>query len=118
MSRDIPESDWKIFRDVRAAALERFCQRVLGDVERIMSDEARSFHDRYLEIYKLIERRDGELAHAFNDMRRSTAIFQLAVICSLDLLTPDEKLRFTLGTRDAIESLAGLSRSAGKDKHA
>jgi hypothetical protein len=118
MSRDIPESDWKVFREVHAAALERFCRRVLGDIERIMSDEARSFHDRYLEIYKLIKRRDHELAHAFNDVRRSTAIFQLAVICSHGLLTPKEKLRFTPGTREAIESLSGLSRSAGKDKHA
>lgn len=117
MSRDIPESDWKVFREVRAAALERFCQRVLDDIERTMSDKARSFHDRYLEIFKLIERRDRELAHAFNDMRRSTAIFQLAVICSHGLLTPDEKLRFTAGTREAIESLSGLSRNAGKNKH-
>ena len=118
MPRDIPESDWKIFREVRAAALERFCQRVLRDIERITSDEARSFHGRYLEIFKLIERRDNELAHAFNDMRRSTAILQLAVICSHGLLTPDEMLRFTAGARETIESLSGLSRSAGKDKHA
>ena len=118
MSRSIPESDWKIFCEVRAAALERFCQRVLGDIERIMSGEARSFHDRYLEIYKLIKRRDEELARAFNDLRRSTAIFQLAVICSHGLLTPDEMLRFTPGTRDVIESLSGLTRSVGKDKHA
>ena len=118
MPRDIPELDWKIFREVRGAALERFCQRVLGDIERIASDRARGFHERYLEIYKFVERRDDKLARAFNDMRRSKAIFQLAVICSHGLLTPDEMLRFTLGTRDAIESLAGLSRSAGKDKHA
>jgi hypothetical protein len=118
MSRSIPESDWKIFRELHAAALERFCRRVLGDIEPIASDEARSFHDRYLEIFKLIERRDDELAHAFNDLRRSTAIFQLATICSHGLLTPDEMLRFTTGTREAIESLSGLSRSAGKNKHA
>jgi hypothetical protein len=117
MSRNIPESDWKVFREVRAAALERFCQRVLDDIERIMSDRAGGFHDRYLEIFKLIERRDDELAHAFNDVRRSTAIFQLAVICSLGLLTPDEMLRFTPGTREAIESLSSLSRNAGTDKH-
>ena len=82
-----------------------------------MSHRARSFHDRYLEIFKLIERRDDELAHTFNDMRRSTAIFQLATICSHGLLTPDEMLRFTPGTREAIESLTGLAGSARTDKH-
>ena len=66
----------------------------------------------------VIERRDDELAHAFNDMRWLTAVFQLAAICSHGLLTPDEMLRFTPGTREAIESLSGMSKSAGKDKPA
>ena len=108
MVRGIPESDWKVFRDLRTVALERFCQRVLGDVGRIASDGKQSFHDRYLEIYKLIDERDDELARAFNDFRRSTAIMQLAVIHSHGLLTPDELLRFTPATREAVESLREL----------
>jgi hypothetical protein len=47
--REIKESDWKILRQVHKEALERFCEQILLEVERINSDSAKSFHQRYLE---------------------------------------------------------------------
>ena len=32
MQRTISESDWKLFRQLHALALERFCERVLSEV--------------------------------------------------------------------------------------
>ena len=64
MSGHLPELDWKLFRKLREVALERFCERVLGEVAGIATDGATSWHDRYLKIYKLIERRDEELVRA------------------------------------------------------
>jgi 2-phospho-L-lactate guanylyltransferase (CobY/MobA/RfbA family) len=108
MARDFPESDWKVFREVRAAALARFCDRVLTDIHRISADLNKSAHDRYVEIYRLIEERDRQLARAFDAPRRSQAISQLALISSLGLLTPEELSRFTSATRDSIIAVAEI----------
>ncbi|MCI0379212.1 MAG: hypothetical protein L0215_16510 [Gemmataceae bacterium] len=107
MSRTISEADWKVFRQVRQIALERFCERVLFDIVRLASDAKKSSHERYLAVFKLIEERDQELADAFNDPRRSTAFFQLTRIQANELLTDEEMSRFSPETRAAVQSLLG-----------
>ncbi|MDP1636359.1 MAG: peptide ABC transporter substrate-binding protein, partial [Gallionellaceae bacterium] len=64
-----------MFRQLHPVALERFSQRILSEIECISTDNARSFHQRYLDIFKVIKRRDREMAQLFNDLRRSTALF-------------------------------------------
>jgi hypothetical protein len=90
MIQRIAESDWKRFRQLRTVALERFCQKILSEVESAAADDSKNFHQRYLDIYEIIERRDKEIADAFNDPRRSTALRQLVYIYSLGLLTEVE----------------------------
>jgi hypothetical protein len=118
MSRDIPESDWKAFRKLREVALERFCERILNEIGSIASNGATSYHGRYLEIFKLIDQRDDELAHAFNGPRRSNAVLQLVAIYSHGLLTQDELLCFTPAIREAVESLSQPRTSARGRKRA
>lgn len=65
MSHEFPESDWKVFRELQTVALERFCERVLAEVERLSSGSGRTFHQRYLDVYRLLQKRDHELAAAF-----------------------------------------------------
>jgi hypothetical protein len=48
----ISESDWKIFKPVRKLALERFCERVLIEAERIRADVSKSQHERYVETLR------------------------------------------------------------------
>jgi len=103
---DVPEADWKVFRDVRQLALERFCKRALERVHVILGDGSRSHHERYLDVFRFLEAKDEELAHAFNDPRRSRMIVQLAAIHAYGLLEPDELGHFTVRTRTTIESLA------------
>jgi hypothetical protein len=106
MQRTIPESDWKLFRELQPVALDRYCQKVLHDLEQIAADTGRTPHQRYLDIYKLIERKDRELARAFNDMRRSTAFIQLAIIQSYGVLTDEEIARFSSETREVLALLS------------
>jgi hypothetical protein len=80
MSRDINEADWKAFRRLQTVALERACERVLSELVRIAADAGKEGHARYREVYKLIQDRDAEIAAAFNNPRRSTALWQLARI--------------------------------------
>ncbi len=105
--REIKESDWKILRRLHEVALERFCQRVLSEIEHINADRAKSSHQKYLEIYDLTRRRDKEIAEVFNNLRRSTAFFQLAAIEGRGLLTPEEFQRLSQETRNLIGVLLG-----------
>jgi hypothetical protein len=103
MERGIHEPDWKVFRQLQPLALDRFCQRVLTEVGRLAADADKSHHERYLAVFQLLQRRDKELADAFNDPRRSTALVQLARIQFHELLSAEEFARFTAETRASVE---------------
>lgn len=105
--RQISERDWKIFRQVRAVALERFCEKVLSDIAKVASDPKRTAHERYLATYKLIHERDRDLGDAFNDCRRSTALEQITVIYRLGVITREELQRFGEETRSLLAVYLG-----------
>ena len=90
MYMPIPEKDWKIFKELRDLALERFCQGVLTDATTISERAGLSAHARYLKLYRLIHDRDKDLANAFNRFSRSSARMCLALMVMHDLLTEAE----------------------------
>ena len=98
--RDIKESDWKLFRDVRAKALELFCERALTDLLPLISREGKTWHERYLDVYRLIDERDDTIAKIFNDFRRSTALLQLKLMHEAGFVTKDEAERFSPEARE------------------
>jgi hypothetical protein len=99
----IKESDWKIFRNLREFALERYCHRVLGDVRVTVDEQDKTYHQRYLNLFELLRQKDKELAFAFDAPRRSQAFIQLMTIITEDLLTDAEVRQFSQETRDRIE---------------
>jgi hypothetical protein len=103
MSRDLPDSDWQTFRQVREVALERLCKRVLEELGGLIQDASGTYHERYLDVFRCLKERDRELASAFDDPRRSRMLQHLAAIHRLGLLEPDELARFKAGTRTTIE---------------
>jgi hypothetical protein len=113
VAEDFPEKDWKLFRKVSKAALERFCERILSEIARISSDTSTSSHERYLLVYQLIHDRDAEIAEAFNDQRRSTAVCQLAVMHNLGLLSAEELARFSSETQASVKIWSEMYRKKG-----
>jgi hypothetical protein len=57
---------------------------------------------RCLAVFKLLEKRDRELADAFDNPRRSAALAQLAQIRSRGLITDEEFGQFRPETREAV----------------
>ncbi len=110
MNGQVPEADWKVFRQLRPVALERFCRRVLDEVVDLAAKDGGSSHDRYLAVFKLVKRRDKALADAFDDPGRSTALFQLAHIRGHGLLTEEEFARFSEATRTRVDGLLELGK--------
>jgi hypothetical protein len=110
MSHGIAERDWKILRELHPVALNRFCTRILEEIENVAADASRSPHQRYRAIYELIDRRDDDIADAFDDMRRSMAIMRIAYMRRLGVLTDEEFARFSEETRDTLQILSGPAR--------
>ena len=102
MTGGIPESDWRIFRELRPLWIERFCQQVNSELLSSLSDERLSAYERYLKVYKFIVGRDRELGDAFNDFRRSTALIQIRIIRRLGVIKDEELARFSDSTREFI----------------
>lgn len=98
----IAESDWKTFKAVREDALERLSQRILDEARAICDDESMTAHKRYGRLYGLIRERDRDMADAFNDFRRSTAVRCLRMMMELELLTDDEIARFSDDVQHAL----------------
>jgi hypothetical protein len=106
VSRDIPEADWKVFRQLQPLALERFCERVLSEIRDASSVSGQTAHQRYLQVFEIVRYKDKDLAALFDNPRRSTARLQLSLIHSHGLLTPDEVKRFSSETQQMISALA------------
>ncbi len=105
---EISKSDWTTFKELRKLALERFCSRVLDDVARINSDDAKSKHERYLAIYRLMQERDREIDPIFDTLRRSTAVRQLCAFRSGDLVTEEELKSLSPELRERVEDIVRI----------
>jgi len=57
--------------------------------------------------------RDKDIARAFNDFRRSTALAQLGIIHSQGLFTAEELLRFSPMTRENLALYAPIPEAEG-----
>jgi hypothetical protein len=108
MSADIPESDWRRFKEVRGTLLERYCSQVLSELGGVAASRDGTAHQRYLRAYKLIERHDDAIARAFNDMRRSTAIMQLGIMRRMSLLSDEDLSVFSELTRSRVLGIASI----------
>ena len=102
MSGDIPERDWKTFRQLHSVWLDRYCTKVNEETKRLLSQSGLSPHERYLKVYRFIQDKDRELGSAFNDFRRSTATLQIRRIKNLGVITDEELIRFSESTRKVL----------------
>lgn len=71
-------------RELKPAALERFCDRVLLEIDQARSDAASTSHQRYLAIYDLIREHDKELGYIFDGLSRSSAVEKLLLMHRAD----------------------------------
>ncbi len=106
MSRDIPERDWKVFKELREIALERLCEKILNEAKAQIEQPTKTAHEKYLNLFKLFENRDDDIARGFNDFRRSTAIRQLGISNNMGLLNGEELRRLTPETLHIVDVMS------------
>lgn len=74
------ESDWKIFKQIKEKAIERFCEIALNEFAEVIDDDKEHVHNRYLLLYQLVQNRDKEMELLFDGHSRSKAQIQLLFI--------------------------------------
>ena len=99
----ILESDWKHLRKVQPAALERLCARALEEVGRVATSTHGTAHERYRQIWAVLRAHDKEVALAFDDPRRSTALAHLTAMRHLGLVTDEEYAGFSPDLRERVD---------------
>lgn len=104
LEENLPERDWKVFRDLHDPVVNRYCERVLAEIAAAGSTTDVSAHDRYRAVHRLIHDRDDELATLFDAMSRSRARIQLLGLRRRNLLVDDEWARFSPETRASIDA--------------
>ena len=81
------ESDWKIFKQIKEKAIEKFCEIALMEFAEIMDDDKEHVHNRYLLLYKLVQNRDKEMGILF-DLLENPQSWNLCWSSTFGLLIP------------------------------
>ena len=100
--RDFPERDWKVFKQVQPLATNRYCERTLQEVERLLAKEGQEPAERFEAVAKLIKDRRKELWGELADYRRSSALFQIVRFYGLGLLREEELAGFSPETQQIV----------------
>lgn len=108
MNDRIKESDWKIFKKLRPLALQRYCERVMWDVDKIIHKEEEDAHERYIEMYKIVRDGDKKLAQMFDGFSRSRALDQLVMYYGNGLLNDEEIAQLSDETRERVLAIHKL----------
>ena len=74
------ELDWKVFTDIKDKAIEKYCTLALEESKEVISDQKEHVHNRYLLLYKLLQKRNKQMSLLFDGHSRSKAWIQLIAI--------------------------------------
>ena len=99
------EADWRVYREVSGRAIDRYCERGLAEVSRILADESKDAWDQLEEIDKVSREHRRVLRRDFSNMSRSTARLQLYAMHAAGLLVPEEMARFSDEMRTVFDPL-------------
>jgi len=86
----ISEKEWKAFKKIKAKAVDQFCQSVLDETTLLCTQPDKTTHERYLEVWGLIQKRNREMSQIFDGHSRSKAIVQLRMMRQMGLVNDDE----------------------------
>jgi hypothetical protein len=93
--------------------LERFCQRTLDELGAIVRAREGTAQERYRRTYDVLREREREVARAFGDFRRSTAVMQLAIMRRMELLTDEDLSVFSEQTQQTVRGVDSLRNAEG-----
>jgi len=103
--RTIPERDWKSLRSIEKELLAELCGRINRKALEILQAPEVGEHERYLLLYRHIEKSDKIVADCFNDWRRSTVMLKLLLLRKHKLLSTEMTAKLSEETRERLDNL-------------
>jgi hypothetical protein len=110
MSRDILESDWKVFKKLHPIAMERFFQRAVKEMRPLLDIDGTPAKDQFWDVLNLATERRKLAATLFDGPSRSSAILLIAGIARHKLVTEEELAGFSAEARQQIQGMLEFSR--------
>lgn len=101
----IPESNWKKIRAIKDKKLNALCADILDEINQEIMDKEDKNHKAYLKVWDIVNTKDKDIADMFNDIRRSNAVFKLALWYKNGYLTEKELNEFTQETQSTINAI-------------
>ncbi len=99
----IPERDWKRMRKMEKELLNMACERILLKVDKILKERKGKEHEAYLELFRLLDEEDKDIAIMFDDLRRSNALVKLVAWKNNGLFTDEQFTEFSEETQEFVE---------------
>jgi len=104
--KDLPESDWKLLRLMKDTLLRRASRTALDRVKGIVIGQDDDPHKIYLALWDTLKTEDSKIGRMFDNMKRSTAILNLAEMIRNELIREDELQGFTEETKERAKEIA------------
>jgi hypothetical protein len=110
MSQSIPEKDWKKLRALKETALNIACERIFRKISTLMEARADESYKSYLRLWEVMREEDKKISLMFDDLKRSTAIFKLAMWKKNEILSREDFEELTEETQRRIDTICDIER--------
>ena len=110
MNHGIPEKDWKKLRALKETAINIACGRIFCKINTLIESRGSESHKYYLKLWKVMKAEDKEIGLMFDDLKRRTAIFKLAMWKRNGILSDEDFKELTEETQKRIESICSIER--------
>jgi len=108
---DFRERDWIVFRDLGPILIERYWERCVAELKRIMEAGAATNRDLYWNIVEAAKAQREEARDMFDGCGRSAAFFKILRINSNGLFTEKELGQFSNELRASLDDLKRMRGS-------
>lgn len=111
MEQLIESDDWQILRELHPVMMDRFCQRHLDNVSKMINTTTVGAHQRYKDIVALMKSFENLMNLLFADFKRSDGLMKLAGLREAKLVTDEEYARFGEATHQWVAEFLTLGPS-------
>ncbi|WP_157493125.1 hypothetical protein [Desulfonatronovibrio magnus] len=100
-----PERDWKYIRKIKNDLLCSLCTRINSKSMDILRQGEGSEYDKYIALYRHIEKSDRIVGDCFNDFKRSSFLMKLTHLQFHGILKDEHIENLSPETRESLKAI-------------
>lgn len=106
---EISKKDWKLFREKLAGWQENYMEQLNREYIDLLSADDKNASDKFWELEKRIKA-DKKHPGVIMEMRKSEAIWNIAYLIGLNVITYDDLADFSDELKQAVKMMLGRNR--------